>query len=51
MDILDVQYDDCCFDFILDKGTIDCILSSEKNALDKTFKALQVRAFLMTLIA
>jgi hypothetical protein len=48
MDILDVQYDDCCFDFILDKATMDCILSSEKNALDKAYKALQVRAFIHT---
>lgn len=29
MDALNIQFDSSCFDFVFDKGTFDCIMSSE----------------------
>ena len=42
MDVTSIEYDDECFNLIIDKGTLDCLLCSEENTIDKINKMMEV---------
>jgi len=50
MDVTNIQYDDGCFDFIIDKGTLDCVLGSPFDSESKVKMMLDVNCFLRTFI-
>lgn len=41
MDATDIKYDNECFDYIIDKATLDCVLASD-DSVDKALDALHV---------
>jgi len=47
MDATNIQYDDACFDFIVDKGTLDCLLSSPYDIETKVKLMLEVKYYLV----
>ncbi len=43
MDATNISYDDACFDFVFDKGTFDCLLSSPFDLEKKVYLMLEVK--------